>query len=224
MFDAKAAASVMAAYQAQGNRVMIDLMHGATDDEAIRLRSDAADAMCWFDLEVLNGELWGVNAEWTPEGERRVRAKLQRYLSPAFLHDKSNRIVELANVALVSRAGLCQATDVAALRARDQRPRKVALSASFDAVRTAIDAAVRALVPASGMGCEPYVCDVFQDTAVYEFNGLFWQVSYTFQSDKAAIKGPPVQVERQYVPVPQVAAQLRSAIVSALSGRRMKSK
>jgi phage I-like protein len=131
IFDAKAAASVMTAYQAQGNRMMIDLMHGATDDEAIRLRSDAADAMCWFDLELLNGELWGINAEWTPEGDRRVRAKLQRYLSPAFLHDKSMRIVELANVALVSRAGLCQATDVAALRARHRDPKTAALSAQL---------------------------------------------------------------------------------------------
>lgn len=114
VFDAGAAASVMAAYQKQGNRLMMDLAHSATEATSIEARSDATDAMCWFDLALRDGELWATGVEWTVEGERRLRQKLQRYVSPTFRVGEGNRIVELYNAALVSMAGLRGATDLAA--------------------------------------------------------------------------------------------------------------
>lgn len=116
VFDDVAAASVMAEYRRQGNRLMIDVAHASTDEQAIVARADATDAMCYYDLEVRNGELWGVNAEWTPDGVERLRRKTQRFLSPTFCAERSDggRITELLNVALVSRAGLRSAVDVAA--------------------------------------------------------------------------------------------------------------
>jgi phage I-like protein len=130
VFDERSAAAIMGAYQAAGNLQMMDLQHGATDAEAQVIRTDAADAMCWYALEMRGGELWGVNADWSTEGERRLRAKLQRFVSPTFRTDKSGRIVELANVALVSRAGFFCATDLAALKARSRSP-EIAMAAKI---------------------------------------------------------------------------------------------
>lgn len=129
IFDEKSAALIMADFSASGTDMMLDLEHAATDEDTIKLRSDATDAMCWFKLAVRDGELWAVGADWTPEGERRVRNKLQRYLSPTFLTDKDGRVTALYNVALVSRPGLYSATDVASLRVRKCAPGAAELSA-----------------------------------------------------------------------------------------------
>jgi phage I-like protein len=52
------------------------------------------------------GELWAVNVKWTPDGERRIREKTQRYVSPAFHADKdTGRIVQLVNIAMVAMPG-----------------------------------------------------------------------------------------------------------------------
>ncbi len=103
LFDAQAAEMVMATYRREGHDLMIDLEHYATDRDAKLLKSDATDAMAWFSLEVRNGELWAANVRWTPEGERRLRARSQRFTSPAFHGDtKTRRVVDLVNVALCS--------------------------------------------------------------------------------------------------------------------------
>jgi len=188
---------------------MMDLMHGATDEQAITLRADAADAMCWYDLEVRDGELWGVGVEWSTEGERRIRARLQRFVSPTFFTDETGRIVALDNVALVSRPGMFGATDLTAMRAK---PRSyIRLAASFDAIRSALDGAIRGMYPGSDDSCCscPYVRDVFAATVVYEYEGLLYQVGYSFAADKATIVGVPLQVETQYVPAAE-AAKLRA--------------
>lgn len=121
VFDASAAASVMAAYNEGGHKLMMDLAHASTDPSAETLRADATDALCWYDIEVRTGELWAINIEWTPEGERRIRAKLQRYVSPTFTHDDNRCIGELINVALVAMPGFYNATDLAAMKGRASR-------------------------------------------------------------------------------------------------------
>jgi len=99
LFDEKAAAMVMAAYQAQGVDLMIDLEHGALDAP---IRSDSPDARGWFKLELRAGELWAVDVKWNPDGARRLSEKTQRYTSPAFYADEDMRVTELINVALVA--------------------------------------------------------------------------------------------------------------------------
>lgn len=93
LFDAAAAARVMATYEQQGVRLMIDLEHGALDG------SDR-DARGWFDLELRGGELWAANVVWTPDGARRISEGTQRYISPAF--DDTEAMAWLINVALVA--------------------------------------------------------------------------------------------------------------------------
>lgn len=106
IWDESAAASVMTFVRERGRvDYMIDLEHRSLDHTATRLTKDAADAMGWFNIELRGLELWAVNVRWTPEGAERLRAKKQRYTSPAFywLGDEENgRVGEIINVALVS--------------------------------------------------------------------------------------------------------------------------
>lgn len=100
VFDAKAAAAVMASFQREGVDVMIDLNHESLD---MPIRPDSGDARGWCRLEVRNGELWAVNVRWTPDGERRLRDGTQKYISPAFTYEQeSNRVTRVLNIALVA--------------------------------------------------------------------------------------------------------------------------
>lgn len=100
LFDAEAAAAVMANYTREGHDLMVDLEHHALEADA-SARADAADARGWFKLEMRSGELWAVDVKWTPDGVRRLSERTQRYISPAFRQDtKTNRVVSLLNVAL----------------------------------------------------------------------------------------------------------------------------
>lgn len=98
IFDDKAAALVMAAFKRAAVDGMIDLEHLSLDKESENFDPDARG---WFGLELRNGDLWAVNVKWTADGERRLRERLQRYISPAFLFDEeTGRVIELYNVAI----------------------------------------------------------------------------------------------------------------------------
>jgi hypothetical protein len=100
LFDDQAARSVMSAYQAHGNDVMIDLEHLSLEQES---RAFDPDARAWCKLEVRNGELWATHVGWTPDGETRLREKRQRYISPFFEADKkTHRITRILNIAITA--------------------------------------------------------------------------------------------------------------------------
>lgn len=100
IFDAAAAESVMSAAKAYGNDLAIDLEHASLDPDAPNWDPDARG---YFNLELRNGELWAVNVRWSPDGERRLRERTQRYISPAFPRDAEGRVIELVNIALVAQ-------------------------------------------------------------------------------------------------------------------------
>jgi len=118
IFDDKAAALVMGNFSVEGVDQMIDLEHDSLDETTRRMRADAADALGWYRLEVRNGELWAVDVKWGPEGERRLRAKTQRYISPAFMTADEGRIVEVINVALCARPATYDAAPLVAARSK----------------------------------------------------------------------------------------------------------
>jgi phage I-like protein len=98
IFDAEAAASVMAAYERAGVDLMIDLEHESLDKP---IRADSRDARGWAKLSLRpDGSLWAVDVRWTPDGARRLTEKTQRYVSPAFYADDDGRILELVNCAI----------------------------------------------------------------------------------------------------------------------------
>ncbi len=103
LFDADAAASVMAAHEKWGVDLMIDLEHQALNS-GTPPEPNARDARGWFRLELRpDGSLWAVGVSWTPDGEQRLRDKRQRYVSPAFSVDpETSRVTAIINVALVA--------------------------------------------------------------------------------------------------------------------------
>lgn len=143
IFDAAAAASVMAAYRQRGTDVMIDLNHESLGPA---LREDSGDARGWLNLEVrADGSLWAVNVRWTPDGAQRLAEKKQRYISPAFDHTKDGQVLEIVNVAIcampatynapalvaASRA-LARVTSAATLTASNMDPAQI--KAALDAI------------------------------------------------------------------------------------------
>ena len=126
LFDAEAARAVMAAYSREGVDLMLDLEHQSLDDAARTARADAADALAWYGLELRgDGSLWATNVRWNTEGERRLRERTQRYISPAFvtepLDDGRERVTSIANAALCARPATYDAPALIAATKRDLR-------------------------------------------------------------------------------------------------------
>ncbi|HEX7049460.1 MAG TPA: phage protease [Longimicrobiales bacterium] len=89
--------------RAGGNDLPIDFGH-ALDQEG--LAGAAAPAAGWIvDLEARAGEIWG-RVAWTPEGERSVRAREYRFLSPVFFHDTQGTVKYIARAGLTNRPNL----------------------------------------------------------------------------------------------------------------------
>lgn len=102
LFDAKAAAEVMAAHAKWGVDLAIDLEHQMLDEATAD--PTARDARGWCRLELRpDGSLWAVGVSWTPDGSARLTERRQRYVSPAFAFDPdTRRVTALINVAITS--------------------------------------------------------------------------------------------------------------------------
>lgn len=100
VFDEVSARSVMGVYQVEGTDIMVDLDHDSLNERARIARSNAAEAVGWFQLALRGGELWAENVRWNACGADQLRGKKRRYTSPAFLTDDSGRVIRLVNVAL----------------------------------------------------------------------------------------------------------------------------
>jgi phage I-like protein len=121
IFDANSAAKVLAEYAANSADGMIDLQHYSLPDEEYALNTNEQhDAMGWFTPQVRSdGSLWAVNVRWSAEGERRLRMKLQRYISPVVLVNTDTReVVGLWNLALVSQPAMNDAAPLVAASKR----------------------------------------------------------------------------------------------------------
>jgi phage I-like protein len=99
LFDDKAAAAVMAAFEKHGVDRMIDLEHLSLDQESNAFDPDARG---WARLELRGGELWAVDVKWTDDGANRIRSKRQRFISPTFFFDDDKRVTKVLNIALTA--------------------------------------------------------------------------------------------------------------------------
>jgi phage I-like protein len=97
LFDEIAARSVMADYATRGVDLHIDLEHLSLEPWSPNYDPDARG---WGQLEVREGDCWCVNVKWTPDGEKRLSERTQRYVSPAFYVDEFSRVTKVINVAL----------------------------------------------------------------------------------------------------------------------------
>lgn len=111
LFDDQAAEQVMASYREHGVDIQIDLEHLSLNEES---RNYDPDARGWCELAIRDGELWAVNVRWTPDGERRLRERTQRYVSPTWKADENERPVRLFNIALCAQPATDHAMPLAA--------------------------------------------------------------------------------------------------------------
>jgi hypothetical protein len=99
---------------------MIDREHLSIADVDRSVNFDP-DARGWCKLELRNGELWASQVTWTPDGTVRLSEKRQRYISPAFVIDDANRIVEILNIAITSMPATHNLEPLVAASRRVQR-------------------------------------------------------------------------------------------------------
>lgn len=127
IFDEESARLVMSEQGEHQAQIMIDLEHLSLDQES---RSYDPDARGWGRLAVIDGELWMVDVEWTPDGARRLREKAQKYISPTFMVDNENRITSVINVALTALPATHEPTALVAKRGIKMNPKKLIQLAS----------------------------------------------------------------------------------------------
>jgi hypothetical protein len=92
-----------------------------------------------------------------------------------------------------------------AAKAIDARVSKVS-GVSFDTIQTAIAGALREKYPpqdgSTDVYCDgPWVRDVFDDNAVFTYQGKLLRIPYTFDGSTATLSGEPEPVMVTYVPV-----------------------
>lgn len=143
VFDEAAARAVMADYEKHGADVMLDLEHMSIDDNA---RNWDPDARGWCKLELRGGELWAVDVKWTDDGAARLRAKTQRYISPAFAVDqKTKRITKILNIAICAMPATHQLEPLVAATERTTNmklsPNDLKIAAALAAVVSQLSAA-----------------------------------------------------------------------------------
>jgi len=157
LFDGEAAQSVIAAYQEHGADVMFDLEHLSLESPQ-ESRNFDPDARAWAKLELRDGALWAIGIRWTPDGERRLRERTQRYISPAFdVDSKTGRIVSLVNVAITSLPATHGLQPLVAATERMQMdPKEIDISTVAEALGVDMPALVKSL----GLGADASPMDV----------------------------------------------------------------
>jgi hypothetical protein len=160
-----------------------------------------------------NGELWAVDVTWTPDGERRLREKTQRYISPLFRRDKkTGRILRLLNVALVSMPATNDAQPLVAASLLSRRE----LSGSYQEQQAALQGALAKLYPVEPGSCSNvWVVDLYASQVIYDMRGVLYASAYTYANGVATLTGEPVRVVRAYVPAKEAAAARAAQYVAA---------
>jgi phage I-like protein len=195
LFDDQAAIAVMEEYNSHGIDVMIDLEHLSVEDPETSANFDP-DARGWCKLELRNGELWAVNVTWTTDGTARLTEKRQRYISPVFAVDaETKRIMAVLNIAITAIPATDNLAPLVAASRRARDLRKLSAGVSFNDVAFALSNALMERFPYA------YICDIYDASIVYEFEGKLFEVAYTFDGATATLAMNPVEVKRTYSPV-----------------------
>lgn len=91
------AAACVERHRAYGNDLSVDYGHGVFNEAD----GPPQRAAGWIKgLEVRADGLWATGVTWTETAANMIRAREQRYFSPAFMADEEGHITEILNVAL----------------------------------------------------------------------------------------------------------------------------
>lgn len=203
LFDAEAAASVMAEFEKCGVDLPLDFDHGSLEAPDGRKR----DVPGYYKPEVVDGELWAL-PQWTDVGLAAIRPGESgtlpeyRYVSPTFTYDsESRRVLSLGPLALTPYPATHNARPLVLARDRRTSAQVAALAMTFEDIT---DALRRALTAVHGWGVE--VEDVYADAALYELRTpdgaeKCLRVTYRLTPEDDVVLGEAVEVAEQYVPV-----------------------
>jgi ATP-dependent protease ClpP protease subunit len=99
-----------------------------------------------------------------------------------------------------SKAVVDAAGNVTALKHPARDMRALASDVSFEEVRNALQAALRARFEDRDANLWVWVCDVYDDNVVYEFEGASYRLEYSYDesSGKATLVGDPKRVRRHW--------------------------
>lgn len=138
LFDAKAASSCRAAYEAHGVELMVDLEHMSLDDSAPNWDPDARG---WGALSIReDGSSWMAGVRWTPDGTLRLTEQRQRYTSPVFAWEPVNGDSSIRRPLRILNVALCAmpATDhVPALVAKEKDTMNLTMKSAIGAAKYA---------------------------------------------------------------------------------------
>lgn len=194
IFDQQSAESVMERFKARGIDMSGDYEHAATQPTP---PAEGAPSPLWCQLAVRADGLWAVAVKWTARAIDYLKNGEIRYTSPAFFANReTKRITRLHNIALTNDPATIDAEPLVAASALDRRSDLVTLSMSFDQVRDALALALPGKYPDQ---C-PWVCDVYDDTVVFNLGQKLWQAPYLVDGSTAVI-GDATEVQRTYTPI-----------------------
>lgn len=131
-FTPESAASVIAVYEDQGNKLVIDYEHQTAANPPIPAPSAGT-----FIPEVRDGELWATAIKWTERASEFLRGKEYLYFSPWFDHDAKGRITSLRNVALTNLPATKDLPTLVAAKASTEELREMPMT---EDVRKALEA------------------------------------------------------------------------------------
>jgi hypothetical protein len=215
LFDDIAAAAVMKAYAAHGCDVMIDLEHLSIADQDRSLNFDP-DARGWCKLELRNGELWAAQVTWTPDGLIRLSEKRQRYMSPAFVVNDDDRIIEVLNIAITAMPATHNLEPLVA--ASQRRIQRLAFEAEGDQKMSPEQFA--AIAEALGLGADANIEDVLATIAAMVKK--VQDAANGTETPAEAAADPAVAAAAEAVPVVAAASRLMAAAraLVRLSGKK----
>lgn len=93
---------------------MLDLEHLSLDQSNPNYDPNPR---AWWDVELRDDGIYLTNLHWLEDGARRVKEKLQRFLSPVVLYDDKGIVRKLINVALTAQPALHDTTALVAASA-----------------------------------------------------------------------------------------------------------
>lgn len=206
VFDAEAAAAVMAAFEERGIRLHFDYAHARPHAlESANPDPQYQKAAGWFDLEVRDSEsgpeLWAVRIMWTPAAKQAIEDLEWGYFSPwCDVEVATGRVVEIRNIALTNDPAMLGIAPVAAIA-----DRRLEAGLSFDVIVRAIDRALRVRMPEE----YPWVEAVYDDSVVYEVAGKLYRRGYVLDGQEAKLADDAQEVIRTYAPLTQPLAAAR---------------
>lgn len=200
--------------------------HHANEAAPSSVAVSGAPAQGWvLELDVRTGEagleLWALT-DWLEPARTYIRQGSYQWSSVAIWPDshdaKTNKPIGtyLSSVAITNDPFIQGMQPLAASRrARDLR--KADRGPSLNDLQRQLNEALEKRYPAApGDFCGVYVCDVYDATCVFEWDGKYWELSYTFDGKTVALGAQPTEVERTYAPI----ASTTPATEAATAGRR----